>query len=99
MIRFPRVRTPICLALIALLSAPASLLAADHAGQVTFAGLAVPGATVTMTQGEKRVTAITDADGIYRFTGVDDGVWSLLVEMLGFAPLKQDITIPSVAPA
>ena len=37
------------------------LPAAEHHGIVKFAGLGVPGATVTATQGDKKLVAITEA--------------------------------------
>ena len=69
------------------------LLASEHHGQVTFGGLPIPGVAVTATQGDKKVTAITDGMGIYSFPDLADGTWSVQVEMSGFAPLKQDITV------
>ena len=93
-----RVRAAITLVLVALVALPAPLLAADHAGQVTFAGVAVPGVTVTLARGDTRLTTVTDADGVYRFSGLEEGVWSLLAEMLGFAPLRHEITVPAPAP-
>jgi len=71
--------------------------ASEHHGQVTFGGLPVPGATVTATQGDKRLLAITDQQGMYMFTDLDDGVWKFQVEMLGFEAQTRDIAIPSDA--
>lgn len=73
--------------------------ASEHHGQVTFGGLPVPGATVTATQADKRFVAITDPRGVYVFTDLEDGVWTLHVEMLGFATETRDITIGSDAPS
>ena len=72
--------------------------ASDHVGQITFGGLPVPGATVTVTQGHQRVVAVADLQGIYRFSGLADGTWTLSVEMLGFSPLAGEITLPSDTP-
>ncbi len=69
------------------------LLASEHHGQVTFAGLPVPGVAVTATQGENKVTAITDGMGVYSFPDLADGAWSVQVEMSGFTTLKQDVTV------
>jgi hypothetical protein len=55
---------------------------------------------VTATQSgtsTKRVT-VTDQQGVYHFTNLDDGAWTIRVEMLGFAGATQDVTIPSNAP-
>src|SRR5579864_630118 len=67
--------------------------ASQHHGQVTFGGLPVPGVTVTATRAEKRLVAITDQQGIYTFADLEDGVWTLRVEMLGFSTQTKEITI------
>ena len=36
-------------------------------------GAAIPGATVTATQGEKKASATTNADGIYQLADLADG--------------------------
>jgi hypothetical protein len=68
-------------------------LAAEHAGRVTFAGLPVPGATVTVSRGEQRVTTLTGEDGTYRFPDLPDGAWLIEVDMLGFSPARLDISV------
>lgn len=78
---------------LSLISFCATLFAADQTGVVTFGGLPLPGATVTATQGDKKVTGITDADGKYHFTELSDGVWNFDVEMLCFETIKQDVTV------
>ncbi|HTB18785.1 MAG TPA: carboxypeptidase regulatory-like domain-containing protein [Bryobacteraceae bacterium] len=70
-----------------------NLLASEQHGQVTFGGLPVPGATVTATQGDKKITAVTDPEGAYTFPDLADGVWTIQVDMLGFSTLKRDVTI------
>ena len=75
------------------------LAASEHHGQVTFGGLPVPGATVTATRGDKRVVAITDQQGVYMFTDLDDGMWKFQVEMSGFATQTQDITVGGDTPS
>jgi uncharacterized GH25 family protein len=61
------------------------LPASEHRGVVKFAGLAVPGATVTASrvdnQGEKKQVAVTDLQGIYTFADLADGLWNLQVDM------------------
>src|SRR5580658_5319750 len=76
-----------------------ALAAAEHKGKVQFGGLPVPGVTVTATQGDRTLTAITDQQGNYSFTDLPDGVWNFQVEMLGFAPVKQEVTIAAGSPA
>src|SRR4051794_9908955 len=70
-----------------------ALTATENKGQVKFGGLPVPGATVTATQGDRSLTAITDAQGNYVFPDLPDGVWNFQVDMLCFAPIKQQVTI------
>jgi hypothetical protein len=67
--------------------------AAEYHGQVVFGGVPVPGATVTATQGDRKITVVSDAQGMYRFPDLGDGVWTLAVEMLCFAPLRQQVTV------
>ena len=67
--------------------------AAEQHGQVTFNGLPVPGATVTATQGEKKVTTVSDQQGNYSFPELSDGAWKISVEMSFFAPVTQEITL------
>src|SRR5450432_3021712 len=73
----------------------------EYHGQVTFGGLPVPGSTVTVTatQGDKKVVAISDDQGVFSFADLADGTWKLTIEMTGFAPLKQDIAVAANAPA
>ncbi|HEX5107150.1 MAG TPA: carboxypeptidase regulatory-like domain-containing protein [Vicinamibacterales bacterium] len=87
------------LALIVALLGSLSLAAADHSGQVTATGVPVPGATVTATQGDKKVATSTDAQGGYRLPDLADGVWSIRVEMPGFTPVVRDVTVEADAPA
>ncbi len=75
------------------------LAAAEHHGQVRFGGLPVPGATVTATQGDKKLVAVTDQNGIYSFPDIAEGVWSVQVEMLCFATIKQDVGVAPDAPS
>jgi hypothetical protein len=69
------------------------LMASEHHGQVTFGGLPVPGVAVTATNGDRKATAITDRMGIYSFPDLEDGTWSLRVEMSGFTTPKQDVGV------
>ena len=73
--------------------------ASEAYGQVTFGGLPVPGAAVTATLGDKKIVTITDEQGIYKLTDPADGTWTIRVEMLGFSPLTQDVTIAAGAPS
>jgi hypothetical protein len=75
------------------------LAAAEHHGQVNFNGLPVPGATVTAVQADKKFVAVTDQQGAYSFADLADGVWTIQVEMLCFAPIKQEVAVASDAPS
>ena len=70
-------------------------MASEYHGQVTFGGLPVPGSTVTVTatQGDKKVVAITDDQGVFSFADLADGKWMLEIAMTGFAPVKQAISV------
>ena len=68
---------------VALLAAAGPALATEYHGQVVFGGLPVPGSqvTVTATQGDKKVSAITDDQGLFVFPDLADGAWTLSIEM------------------
>jgi trimeric autotransporter adhesin len=85
--------------LIAILSMSPLLEAAEHYGQVSFTGLAVPGATVTATQGDRQLVTTTDQSGVYRFADLSEGTWTVKIDMRGFAPLARDITVTAGAQA
>jgi hypothetical protein len=67
-------------------------------GQVKFGEVPVPGVTVTATQGDKKHVVVTDQQGAYVLPDLSGGTWTIEVEMLGFAPIKQDITFGSAVP-
>ena len=79
--------------------APALAQASEHHGIVRFAGLPVPGATITATMGDKKMVAVTDAQGLYSFADLPDGVWNFQVEMLCFAPLKMEVASAPNSPS
>ncbi len=70
------------------------LAGSDLVGQVTTGPVAVPGAIVTATHGDARLVTVTDWQGLYRFSDVPDGVWSVRVDMLGFVSVTQDVRMP-----
>ena len=86
---------------LVLLAACGVAKASEFHGQVVFSGLPLPGSqvTVTATQGDKKEVAISDDQGGFVFTDLSDGTWHLNIEMTGFAPLKTDITVPTVVTA
>ncbi len=76
-----------------------ALWASEHHGQVTSAGFPLPGATVTATQGTRKLVTTTDDNGVYSFTDLPDGVWTIQVEMLGFGTFSREVGIAPEAPA
>ena len=54
------------LACIVAFGQTAVLMAAGHSGRVTLGGQAVPGAVVTVSQGDRRFTTTTDVQGNYQ---------------------------------
>ena len=90
-------RTCPAVILCVALAAPV-LSAAEFHGAVKFSGLAVPGVTVTVTLQGKTYIAITNPQGVYTFKDLPDGSGTIQVEMMGFVPIKQDMTISSKVP-
>src|SRR3954453_15958045 len=83
-----------CLLAAAFLSAAHHVLAApEHSGQVSFGGLPVPGATVTASSGDKPLVTATNEQGMFHLADAGEGVWTLRVDMLGFATLTREATV------
>lgn len=80
------------IAVLALLSA--LLAEAEHRGQVRFRGAPVPGALVQATRGETTVRAMTDAEGRYVLASLEDGEWTVRVEMPGFEAVSRTVRLP-----
>ena len=71
-----------------------TVLASTYSGQVTFGGLAVPGATITATQGDRKFSVTSDETGRYRFDDLRDGQWTIEISLQCFAPIHVDVAIP-----
>src|SRR5258708_14870438 len=69
------------------------LLAAKQRGSVRSGELTIPGATITGTQGEKKVVTTTDDGGQYVFANLPAGAWTFQVEMFGFNAAQREITL------
>ena len=82
---------------VILLAAAGAAWASESHGIVSFNGLPVPGATVTVTQGGKKFVTVTDTQGFYSFPTLADGAASVQIEMTGFSPIKQDVTVAADA--
>jgi hypothetical protein len=63
-------------------------------GRILLAGLPVPGAVVTASYGEHVVTTTSDVDGVFRLPDLDEGHWTIRVQMRGFAEATREISIP-----
>lgn len=72
--------------------------ASEYRGAVTFGGLPLPGATVTVTQDGKKFTVISDEAGRYRFDDLPDGQWAIEISLQCFAPIRADVTIKPQTP-
>ncbi len=81
------------------LLAACGLFASSQKGTVRFGGLPVPGATVTVSKGEQKLSTVTGLDGGYNFPDLPDGDWTLRVEMLAFEPSEKKLAISGEAPA
>ncbi|MFZ0956828.1 MAG: carboxypeptidase-like regulatory domain-containing protein, partial [Candidatus Sulfotelmatobacter sp.] len=84
---------------LAAFALPALAAASQYHGQVTFHGWPVPGATVTVTQGTKKVSIVSDQGGLFTFTELPDGPAKLQIEMQGFSTLDSEVTITANTPA
>jgi len=96
-----RLRSAYISVLFALLLLCASSLASASAyrGQVTFGGFPVPGATVTATQGTKKISVVSDQGGVYSFDDLADGPWKIEIEMQLFVKLSAQVTVaPNMPP-
>jgi hypothetical protein len=73
--------------------------ASEYHGLVTFGGLPVPGATITVTQGTKKLTTVSEQGGIYNFPDLADGPWKIEIEMQCFSTIHAEISIAPKTPA
>ena len=87
------------LALLAWLMAQRFAVASENHGVVQFGGLPVPGATVSATRGDQKVTVVTDPQGAYMFPDLADGMWTIDVTMPGFAAVHGDVNVAPGAAA
>ena len=75
------------------------LMASEYHGTVKSNGLPIPGASVTATKGEQKLTTTTDEEGAYSFPELEDGAWTVTIEMLGFGKISRPVTIAPSASA
>jgi hypothetical protein len=60
-------------------------------------GGVLPGVTMTLAGKTGTRTAVTDAEGIYRFLALDTGTYSVTATLSGFRTKRQDNVIVSVS--
>jgi hypothetical protein len=88
----------ILLAIACLAASSFAAFPGGYQGQVSFNGFAVPGVTVTATQGDKKFVAVTDETGTYTFPDITTGTWTIQIEMSGFVTMKDDVAVGANAP-
>ncbi|MEO5924033.1 MAG: TonB-dependent receptor [Bryobacteraceae bacterium] len=86
-------------ALLASITAAVKLTAAEYQGAVRANGLPVPGAAITVTQGDRKILTTSDEQGRFTFADLPDGSWTLTVEMLGFGKITRNVDSPAAAPS
>src|SRR5262245_8117180 len=64
-----------------------------------FGEVPVPGATVTASKGDRKVVTVTDELGTSTLGALEDGTWSIRVEMATFAVLTRDVDVAPATPA
>jgi hypothetical protein len=94
LLRSPRwLGSSLALAGVCLTAVSASAQMLGYRGTVTHNGLPVPGATVTLTQEGKSFTTSTDGLGIFTLRTLVAGPATIEIQMLGFATIRQPVTI------
>lgn len=88
----------ICCACVLLMASCLTAAAAKFHGRVVFNGNPVPGAVVTASQRNTRFVAISDADGVCSFPDLKEGLWTFRVEMTGFQPVTEKVSVTANAP-
>ena len=84
--------------MLAAIAFPRMAAASEYRGQVTFGGFPLPGATVTVTQGAKKVSTVTDQGGLYTFPDLADGPAKVEIEMQCFSTVHAEMTISAATP-
>lgn len=78
-----------------MLGAAALASGADFSGFVRSNQLPIPGATVTLTQGEQKLVVYSRADGGFTARGLAEGEWRVDVSAFGFNALTQSVQLPA----
>src|SRR4051794_36735509 len=86
-------------AILLSLAAAFRLAAAEYKGTVRANGLPVPGAAVTVAQGDRKILTTSDDQGRFTFADLPEGSWTLTVEMLGFGKVNRPFDASAAPPA
>src|SRR5690348_11537303 len=86
------------LALFAIAALAVRMSAAGLTGRVQQGDQPVPGATVIASRADRQIETTTDENGAFTFGDLDNGTWTVRVEMLTFVTLTREIAVPSEAP-
>ena len=78
--------------------AVSGLGAAEYHGTVKANGLPYPGVTVTAIQADTRIVTTTGDHGTFRFAELSDGTWTIEIRMLGFEPVRREVSVSAGAP-
>src|SRR6266496_3352771 len=81
-----------------LAAQPSSEPGVKQTGVVRALGRPIPGASITATQGDRKVVTTTDESGRYELDGLTPGDCIIQVEMMAFAPVRRDWLASEVAP-
>jgi hypothetical protein len=80
--------------------ASARLFAAGHSGRVMFGEVPVPGAMVVASKGDRQQVTVTDEQGAFTLPDLEDGVWTIRIEMPAFASSTREIAVgPGTPPS
>ncbi len=83
--------------LVATLVLAAQTAEMRHQGVVRSGGLPVPGATVTATQGDRKVVTVTDEQGRYLLQDLSPGTWEIEIALTGFRTARRTLELPATA--
>ena len=78
---------------VAFFAFPMRALASQFHGQVASRGWPVPGATVTVTQGTKKASTVSDQGGLFVFANLADGPATIEIEMQGFSTIEEKLIV------
>lgn len=73
--------------------------ASELHGQVTFGGLPMPGATITVIQGTTKTTTVSDSGGIFSVANLSDGPASIEIEMQCFSTVHDKVKVSARTPS